>query len=548
MFRLILMMGLSAMLSSSSGERIFGGFQKFVDPLPIPARIVAEGNPAEITVTIDQFTTKLHRDLPETTEWGYNGTSPGPIIEVEKDQALRVHWRSNLPATHLFPAPKGMGGMDTMPNMPDVRSVTHLHGAVVQQPTTWSSVNTSSDGLVNSDGWPDAWITPGQEQITDYPNPQEARTLWYHDHAMGETGRNVAAGLAGLYLIHDDYERSLNLPSGDFEVPLLLQSRGLNVNGTLYYSTDIGNEFYGNAATVNGKLYPYLNVEPRKYRFRIVNISNARTYALKWVDPKDQSAGPAIYQIGTDSGFLENTAVLDDPADPNSSRLMMAPAERADVIVDFTNYAGRSFALHNNHLDPGDAEIALPQLMMVNVGKTVSSPDTSSLPMQMRPIERMDPATAKATRQIVFSTMNMPDGSPMLMLNGKSWEDPITEKPELGTTEVWELINTLPDMHPFHIHLVDFQVLDRTPYDVDTYLKTGQINYTGPAESPDPNEMGRKDVVRVVPRMVTRIILNFGPYPGYYVYHCHILEHEDMDMMRPYEVVAPANGVHTSVF
>jgi spore coat protein A len=102
-------------------------------------------------------------------------------------------------------------------------------------------------------------------------------------------------------------------------------------------------------------------------------------------------------------------------------------------------------------------------------------------------------------------------------------------------------------MHPFHIHLVDFQVLDRTPYDVDTYLKTGQINYTGPAESPDPNEMGRKDVVRVVPRMVTRIILNFGPYPGYYVYHCHILEHEDMDMMRPYEVVAPASiGVHAS--
>src|ERR1700745_4358291 len=126
---------------------------------------------------------------------------------------------------------------------------------------------------------------------------------------MGETGRNVAAGLAGLYLIHDSYERSLNLPSGKYDVPLLIRSHGVNADGSLYYTNDIGTEYYGNSVSVNGKLWPYLNVEPRKYRFRFINGSNARSYAMKLVDLADQSSGPAFFQIGTDSGFLEKTAV-----------------------------------------------------------------------------------------------------------------------------------------------------------------------------------------------------------------------------------------------
>ena len=192
--------------------------------------------------------------------------------------------------------------------------------------------------------------------------------------------------------------------------------------------------------------------------------------------------------------------MLNDPADPQAPRLVMAPAERADVIIDFSKYAGHSFILMNNQLDPGDAEIKIPQMMLFKVAKAVSAPDTSSLPMKMRHIERFDPTTAAQTRRIILSQMNMADGTPMLVLNGKTWTDPIVEKPVQWTTEVWELLNTLPDVHPFHIHLVQFQVIDRRPFDLDEYLKSGNINFIGPPIPPDPNEMGWKDTVRTAAR------------------------------------------------
>jgi spore coat protein A len=504
-------------------------FQKFVDELPIPQRITFSGaGPFDLTMTESQFGQKIHRDLPETQVWGYNGSTPGPIIEVERGQKLTVHWKNELPTKHLFPLPKNADVIT-----PDVRTVTHLHGAVVTQ-------TSITDKFHDNDGWPDAWIVPGEEQISEYENNQSARTLWYHDHAMGSTGRNVAAGLLGLYEIHDDYERSLNLPSGPYEIPLMIGTAGKNADGSLFYTDDIDNEFYGNAISINGKLWPYVNVEPRKYRFRMINVSNARSYGLKLIDYSDNSSGPAFNQIGTDSGFLEETAVIADPSDPNAIRLQLAPAERADVIIDFSKYAGKTFTLQNNQRDPGEGEIPLPDLMQFRVATTLSAPDTSSLPMKMAKIPKLKPSDAKETRLIVFGQMTMPDGNVMLQLNGLSWNDPIVEKPVLGTTEIWQLANTLTDVHPFHIHLVQFQILDRTLFDVDNYLKTGKINYLAPPVSPDPNELGWKDTVRVLPQMITRIILRFEPYAGYYVYHCHILEHEDMDMMRPFQIVAPA--------
>jgi spore coat protein A len=176
--------------------------------------------------------------------------------------------------------------------------------------------------------------------------------------------------------------------------------------------------------------------------------------------------------------------------------------------------------------------------MEVRVGTHLSEPDTSVVP-QLKPIERLDPATAAETRQIVINDMNLADGTNMLMLNGKMWEDPITEFPKQGTTEVWQIVNTEPDNHPFHIHLVQFQILDRTPFDVQKYQQTGQIVFTGSPVPPVPEEAGWKDVALSPPEFVTRIIMRFEPYAGYYVYHCHILEHEDMDMMRPFQVVTP---------
>ena len=529
MARWILILLLAIPAVGHAPQQPLDDLAKFVDRLPELTRITAPWpGPFHLTVTLQAFSAKLHRDLPATAQWGYNSVSPGPLIEVERGQWLTVEWKNELPTMHMFPIPAGADAIS-----PDVRSITHLHGAVVWEPDPM-------DRHHNNDGWPDAWNVPGESQVADYPNDQSARMLWYHDHAMGETGRNVGAGLLGLYEIHDAYERSLGLPSGRYEIPLALQSHGVNPDGTLYYSPDISTEYYGNSIAVNGKLWPYLDVEPRKYRFRFINVSNARTYAMKLADQADGSTGPAFYQIGSDSGFLATTAVLNDPQDPASPRLTLAPAERADVVIDFSTHAGHSFVLQNNSRDIGDNELALPEVMLFKVGTTVTEPDQSQLPVQMNPIPRIPESQAKRTRQIVLNQMLMPDGTAMQTLNNKRWGDPTEEKPELGSTEIWELVDTLTDAHPFHIHLVEFQVLDRRLFDVIGFLSTGKIQYTAPPVPPAPNEMGWKDTVRVLPQMVTRIIVRFAPYPGFYVYHCHILEHEDMDMMRPFQITFPS--------
>jgi spore coat protein A len=513
-------------LISISGPAAFA-FEPFVDALPIPPVLHApKGKHPVLKIKMQEFSSKIHRDLGPVKQFGYAGISPGPTIEVEAGSPLQVQWQNELPGKHVLAAPS-----DMMADGPDVKAVVHLHGAMVTQPST-------KDRVHNNDGWPDAWITHGQTQIADYPNEQRARMLWYHDHAMGTTGRNVAAGLLGVYFIRDAYERSLNLPSGAYEIPLVIQPKLLNGDGSLAYVESLAVEHYGNAMFVNGKLYPYLEVEPRKYRFRVLNASNARTVALKLVDGEDlETAGPGFYQIGSDSGFLENTVLLNDPASEKSSRLTLAPAERADIIVDFSKYAGKTFVLHNNALpDDADGTVPLYQVMQFRVKPQASAPDTSSLPMKMQPIRRMEVREAANTRRIVFDQMEM-GGQTMLTLNGKMWHDPVSEMPVLGSTEVWELVDTLPDSHPFHIHLVDFQVLDRRPFDLNEYLKSGKIEYSGAAEAPDANEMGWKDTVRITPAHVTRIIMKFAPFAGHYVYHCHILEHEDMDMMRPFDVV-----------
>ncbi|MGZ3737730.1 MAG: multicopper oxidase family protein [Bdellovibrionota bacterium] len=505
--------------------------EPWVDALPIPPRIMVTPGNHEITLHMNEFTGKIHRDLPTTKQWGFEGTSPGPTIEVERDQPLTVHWVNDLPATHMLKAP-----VDEMvpQGAPDVRTVIHLHGAVVEQPSI-------TDKLHDNDGWPDLWLAHGEQQIAQYNNPQNARTLWYHDHSMGSTGRNVAAGLLGTYVIHDDLERSLNLPSGKYDIPLVIQPKKLKADGSIDYVTTLTRENYGNAFFVNGKMYPYLDVEPRKYRFRLINASNARTVALKLLDASDlTSGGPAFHQIGSDSGFLADTVKLNDPAVANDPRLVLMPAERADIIIDFSQYAGKNFILHNNQKpDDSDSVVPLYQIMMFKVASTTSDADTSKIPAHIRDIARIDPATAVRSRQIALQDMVM-GGVDMLTLNGKMWNDPVDDFATLGTTEIWELVNTQPDNHPFHVHLVDFQVLDRRNYDVNAFNKTGKVNYTATADLPLANEMGWKDTVRVTPGQVTRIIMKFGPTTGHYVYHCHILEHENMDMMRPYDVVAPA--------
>ncbi len=249
----------------------------YVDPLPVPAVIRPSNNGEPVHIRMKQFRHKLHRDLPPTSLWGYNGTWPGPTFEVRRGQSLSVRWTNELPTKHFLPIDKTVHGAEA--SVPEVRTVVHVHGART---------------LPESDGYPDAWYTSDGKtgpvpcaNPSHYPNDQAATTLWYHDHALGITRLNVYAGLAGFYLIRDDQEDTLNLPSGEFEIPLMIQDRTFNEDGSLLYpSAKNGTkpiwiqEFFGETICVNGKATPFLEVEPRKYRFRIVNGSNSRFYHL----------------------------------------------------------------------------------------------------------------------------------------------------------------------------------------------------------------------------------------------------------------------------
>ena len=274
---------------------------KFVDPLPIPAaarpinkNTIQRDKELCFNIVMQQAKHRFHRDFPLTRVWGYNGTCPGPTIEAPKDMPVKVRWENKLPTEHLLPVDHTLHGtMDT----PDVRTVVHLHGANVE---------------AHSDGHPEAWFSRDykyvgrkfEREVYEYTNHQAGGTLWYHDHALGITRLNVYAGLAGFYLIRDFLEERLNLPKGDYEIPIMIQDKAFNEDGSLFYPDNatppVDNPvpstpsfFFGNTIAVNGKLWPYLEVEPRKYRFRILNASNVRAYELKL------SNNGVFRQIGT---------------------------------------------------------------------------------------------------------------------------------------------------------------------------------------------------------------------------------------------------------
>jgi spore coat protein A, manganese oxidase len=498
---------------------------KYIDPLPVPPVAVQSG-PGHYDMTMMQGTTQFSSQLPPTPVWGYGGGYLGPTIEARTGQPITVTWINNLPTMHLL-TPFIDYTLDGAMQGPDVRAVTHLHGGHVAP---------------DSDGGPDAWFVPGQQATYSYPNDQDATTLWYHDHAMGITRLNPYAGLAGFYIVRDAYEDALNLPRGVYEIPLVIQDKLFNTDGTLTYpGPGITHpqwvpEMFGDAIAVNGKLWPYLNVEPRKYRFRILNGSNARFYSLTITAPKKGTRfEPAFNQIGAEGGLLPQTARL--------TQLLIAPGERADVIVDFSNDAGLTLTMRNNAKAPypagesPDPAGTTGQVMQFRVATTLSAPDTSVIPQNPRPVQKLDPALAATTRDIKMTEVLTGDDEPIqLRLEDKGYRDPIDIFPKLGTTEVWRFINTTGDTHPMHLHLVQFQVLDRQSFDVNGYLDTGTLTLLGNPRPPNANERGWKDTVRVNPGEVVRIIAPFD-HLGNYPVHCHILEHEENEMMRPFEVV-----------
>ncbi len=534
----------------AEAKRPSGSLARFVDPLPVPYRAqprgAVDGMPL-FRIAMRQVKQKLHRDLRPTTVWGYDRLYPGPTFDVRLGAPIAVEWSNTLPAAHLFPIDTTLHGDE--PPAPAVRTVVHLHGAKV---------------LPDSDGHPEAWFTRGFSQtgpffgptIYHYPNDQPATSLWYHDHALGTTRLNVYAGLAGFYFIRDAIEDALDLPRGPDEIPLLIQDRSFNPDGSLLYPVQTPGdpdprvppvwipEFFGDTILVNGMVWPYLEVEPRRYRFRMLNGSNARFYHLtlneSWPDGSPLGRpGPAFIQIGTDGGFL--------PAPVHRSHLTIGPAERFDVILDFSGADGRFFVLNNDAKAPyPDGDDVVPtEVMLFKVTKRLRGHDGSSVPASLAPVPLLSPSAAVTTRDLVLTELDSDAGNPIVGLINAPWEAPVTETPKAGSIEVWQIINTTEDAHPIHVHLVQFQILDRRPFDVTRF--PGALVFTGPAVAPPPNERpASKDTVKAFPGEVTRIIARFDLPTGTpvvrgekfrYVFHCHILEHEDNDMMRPYDVI-----------
>jgi len=454
----------------------------FVDPLPLPA--VARPNAAgHLRIPMREIHAKVHRDLPPTRFWAYGDSVPGPLIEARSGRPLHVEWVNQLPTKHFLPVDFSLHGCGH--DIPEVRACVHLHGG-----------RTPS----KDDGQPEDWFVPGRSRSSTYPLQQDAATLWYHDHAMGLNRLNIYAGLFGMAIVRDKTEDALGLPAGKYEVPLTIFDRNFTADGQLYYP-DSGDpdhpwvsEFAGDAILLNGKIRPYLEVEPRLYRFRILNAANSRFFNLSL------TASQPFHQIGT------------------------------DLLIDFSHSAGQNMHLVSGLLD----------ILQFRVAPATSSHNHPvSLPSSLRPVPRIPESSATLTRTITLNEHLDRYGNSMIMvLNRKRWHEPVTELPRLKSTEIWEFVNLTEDTHPMHLHLVRFQVLDRRVFDVFGYENDKGLRYLSAAMPPAPNELGWKDVVACPPGIVTRIIVRFEGYTGKYLYHCHILEHEANDMMRPFEVVA----------
>ena len=539
---------------------------KFTEPLPIPFPGAAPS-----VLTIAPSSHSFHSNLGAGPTWGYGGAEYlGPTIEVTRGTPLSLNVVNNLGAHPL------VASIDTT-----------LHGVQASDATSPRVALHQHGGNIEpqSDGYPEDAFMPGQNYVYNFNNNQEAATLWYHDHALGMTGLNVMAGLAGFYLIRDIDDPAggngpLGIPAGPpYEVPLVLQDRSFNPDGSLFFpSAPWEPEFLGDVATVNGKAWPNLNVDRTMYRFRIINGSSSRTYKLKL------SSKQPIIQIGTDGGMLNAPVQL--------NALLLSPGERADVLIDFgSSLPGDKIILENDAAAPypsGRASVVvggtfpLPEIMQFTVNAGAASPGVVPQTLRLnKPLIR--PITTTPVRQRFLTLVEIAgETAPLVMLlNHVYWDEALNnpalmEQPKVDTVEQWNIINLTPVAHPLHLHLVMFQILNRQKINTTQYMKaylatgprtvlthhapggpTVPAGYPpldptlfsiGPVRSPAPNEAGWKDTVLVNPSEVIRLIIPFGAqaapnlpfgnsFTGRYVWHCHMIDHEDNEMMLPFEVV-----------
>ena len=563
---------------------------KFKDALRVPSILHPHQTDEQryrLRVHMRPAQVQLHSELPPSEVWTYEGSLPGPIIEVSRGQRVQIEWINAIPEDQPYPI-TAVTAPDGSQNEPG-RSGRPINQTVAALPA-WTVVHLHGGRTAAvSDGWTENASLSGQSTTSDYTNDQQATLLWYHDHGMGITRFNVYAGLAGLYIIRDAEEAALHLPAGPYEIPLLLQDRNLDtaadgsLTGRLLHKIeDSTMEFFGPFTMVNGTIWPHLPVEARQYRLRLLNGSNARIYRLVLLDKSGTAVHEQIKQIGTDGGLLGQ------PVDIPRDGLLLAPAERADLIVDFRALRGQRLTLVNTAGAPFDNSPATqppgtpdpdnrlphPEVMEFRVSsQPVDDPFVipAALSSSYRRLEhdRLPPAHQHRFVAMVeypagmltfhelaeVSDGDAAAGEALMAIAdeqgktvryrtvAKQFEDTVNWFVAYGSTEVWSVLNLTEDTHPFHVHLVQFQALSR-----DLYNKDGFDPATGGTMAPisfqahgalDANELGWKDTVRVNPGEMVSITATFDGFTGRYMYHCHILEHEDHDMMRPF-IVMPA--------
>jgi len=526
---------------------------------------------------------------------------------------------------HWANPPGGQDGRDSRPSFTarpmaysgPVPMVTHVHGAV--------GVGDESDGyaeawyLPDAGNIPDDYATEGTwydffarkaagkfgavwgpgYAVFEYPNPDRASTKWYHDHTLGMTRVNVYAGPAGFYIIRGGPDDAVldsrtgagavlpgpapkendRFPSNKtyYEIPIAIQDRSFNSDGSLFYPdsraffdgivgelipdgdfSPIWNpEFFGNMMIVNGNTWPFHTVERRRYRFRFLNGCQSRFLILDFNDIR----GVEVWAIGNEGGFL---AAPVDITNDHGNRLLLGLAERADVIVDFTNVPPGTHVLRNVGPDepfgggtpevdfqPADPD-GTGQILQFKVTPAVTVDRTT--PPQFIQLPAITPLpAATVTRPLaLIEKMGMGlDASgeelegPVEALLGtvdagvwteRKWAEEITENPELGATEIWEFYNTTGDAHPIHVHETVFEVMSREGLLVGPEGEVvSPLQLDGIVSPPEPWETGFKDTVTAYPGQVTRVRARFTA-AGQYVWHCHIVEHEDNEMMRPYRI------------
>lgn len=457
-----------------------GGFgsspllKPFQDPLRLPPVLIPTtvGKTQCYTITMREGLTRMHRDLPPTVVWGYNGLFPGPTIKATRGHPVVIRQINRLPEEH-----------------PHALPAVHLHGARVAP---------------EHDGHPREAIPANSFRDYHYPNRQRGMTLFFHDHAHGFTGAHVYAGLAGLYIIDDPAENRLSgLPQAEQDIPLVIQDRLFNADGSMRYALDSATRetgVLGDIILVNGVVQPYLEVATRKYRFRILNASNARAYDLQL------SSGRPLIQIATDGGLL--------PKPLEKRVLTIAPAERAEVVIDFAEYpVGTQLILKNCACSDRTSDI-----MRFDVQRHEA--DNGIVPDCLSDWEDLPVDRGTIAREFVLNRLNSAAGM-MWTINGKVYamDAPPMVQVKAGAVERWRFSNPTNHPHPIHLHFVQFQILD--------------IN----DQPQDPTQHGWKDTVVVPPDGSLTFAVRFGEITGRYLFHCHNLEHEDLGMMAEYEVV-----------